>query len=49
MTLSSNIIKSIETISTYSGYDITGLEKYLMNSEEFQTDLLILSAETDIS
>jgi hypothetical protein len=35
MTLSSNIIKGIETISCYSGYDINGLESYLMNDKDF--------------
>jgi hypothetical protein len=47
--LSSNIIKGIEMVSNYSGYDVEGLEKYLMNNDDFNTDLQILSCELDIS
>jgi len=35
MVLSSNIIKGIELLSIYSGYDITGLESELMKNEDF--------------
>ena len=47
--LSSNLIKGIETISNYSGYNVEGLENYLMNNEEFNIDLQIISCELDIS
>lgn len=49
ITISSNIIKGIETISTYSGYDVSGLEQQLLGNPEFIMDLNILSAETDVS
>ena len=32
-------IKAIETISNYSGYDVSGLENELMNDPDFLLDL----------
>ena len=49
MTLSSNIIKGIEMISNYSGYEVSGLEQQLLHDEDFKIDLQILSCELDIS
>jgi hypothetical protein len=42
-------LRGFETISTYSGYDITGLTNELLNDPEFQMDLKIISCELDIS
>ena len=42
-------LKGIETISTYSGYDITGLTEEIMKDEDFLLDLKIISCELDIS
>ena len=42
-------LKGLETISNYSGYDVTGLEYELMNDPNFLLDLQIIQAEVDIS
>ncbi len=42
-------LKGIETISTYSGYDVSGLTEDLMKDEDFLIDLEIISAETNLS
>ena len=42
-------LKGIETISKYSGYDVDGLEKELMQDQDFILDLQIISCEVDIS
>ena len=49
MNLSQIALKGIETISNYSGYDVSGLEQELMNDESFIMDLQIIAAETDLS
>jgi len=42
-------LRGFETISNYSGYDITGVANELMNDPDFLIDLKILSCEIDIS
>ena len=42
-------LKGLETISKYSGYDVEGLEKELMNDRDFLLDLQIIQAEIDMS
>ena len=42
-------IKGIETVSNYSGYDVSGLENELMNDPDFLLDLQIISCELDLS
>ena len=49
MNLSQIALKGIETISNYSGYDVSGLEQELMNDESFIMDIQIISCELDIS
>ena len=49
LTISQGLIKGIETISCYSGYDVSGLEEQLMSDPDFILDLQIIAAETDLS
>ena len=49
LTISQGLLKGIETLSNYSGYDVSGLEVELMNDPDFLLDLQIISAETDLS
>ena len=49
MVLSSTLLKGIETIGCYSGYDINNLEQELMNDPSFVQDLQILQCEIDLS
>ena len=49
LTISQALLKGIETVSIYSGYDVSGLEQELMTDPDFIMDLQILSCELDIS
>ena len=49
ITLSSTILKGIEKIACYSGYDVENLEQELMKNPEFIYDLNILQCEIDVS
>jgi hypothetical protein len=42
-------LKSIEMVSNYSGYDVTGVTDDLMNDPEFLMDLKIIQCEIDMS
>ena len=42
-------LKGIETISNYSGYDVSGVADDLMNDPEFILDLKVIQCEIDMS
>ena len=42
-------MRGFETLSNYSGYDITGVTNDLMKDDDFLMDLKIISCEIDVS
>ena len=48
-TISEAGLRGFETISTYSGYDITGITDDLLKDPDFIMDLKMISAEIDMS
>ena len=42
-------LRSVENISSYTGYDVSGVSDELMNDESFKFDLKVLASEIDIS
>ena len=49
MTIATNGLRGVETLSIFSGYDVTGLSEELLKDPDFIMDLEIISCEIDAS